>query len=47
MGDNRIITNLTEIMKKKEITGPYLLHIHAADDNELYRCVCQLYWDVI
>ena len=25
--DNRIITHLTEIIKKKEMTAPYLLHI--------------------
>ena len=33
--NTRIITHLTKIMLKNEITGPYLLHIRAAEVYEL------------
>ena len=51
IGNNIIITLLTEIMKKKEIATPYLLHTHAAEGMS-FEGVClynfnQLHRDVI
>ena len=46
IGNDRIITQLTEIAYKKEITGPYLLHLCAAEEMS-ESCVSVIYGDVI